>query len=180
MLICPVTTGEHEPIGLGGGLTVRELADETGFDVSHVPSHAFGALNCWLLEPPGHVVELADSCSGKRQSAAEGEHLHAGQLTVGGLSAKPGSVPGSTLGHGGGVSLSLPIHRRLVAIHPAGAWGKHTPVQLPGPSGPSVPASWQCVGSSAHGSGLLQVAHTRTRSGKRYRIGLVFTLGNRR
>lgn len=46
MLICPVTTGEHPPPGLGGGLAVKESADEIGFEVSHVPSHALGASNC--------------------------------------------------------------------------------------------------------------------------------------
>jgi hypothetical protein len=46
MLIWPVTTGEHPPPGFGGGLAVKESAEEIGVDVSHVPSHAFGASNC--------------------------------------------------------------------------------------------------------------------------------------
>ena len=98
------------------------------------------------------------------------------------MSAKASDVPAITEGQVGRVAFCAPIQTRLVANHPTGACGAHTPLQLPGPSGPSLPASWHCVGLFAHGSGLLHAAQERTRgkSEERTRIGLVITVGSRR
>jgi hypothetical protein len=113
-------------------------------------------------------------------AAIDGEHMHDGQLAVGGVSANPGAASDISGGHAGGVAFDAPIHRRLTAYHSDGAGGRQTPVQLPGPPGP--PASRHFAGSFEHGSGLLQAApvRTRARSGEKGRIGLTITVGNRR
>jgi hypothetical protein len=147
--------------------------------VLQVPSHAPGASNCTPPEP-GQTLAFAVSCEGKTHIADEGEQPHVGQVIVGGVSAKPGKGAGITAGHVGGVSLDGPTQSRLVAIQPLGAGATHTPVQLPGPSPPPVPAS-QLDGLLAHGSGLLLQAQARARArararGCRDRIGLEIIL----
>ena len=42
----PAFTGTQSPLGIEGGITAKELAEEFAPIALHVPSHPGGALNC--------------------------------------------------------------------------------------------------------------------------------------